>query len=44
MKNILIINPVSTEHFNKLTIDYLKGKKLEGIEYLPLILKTGPIP
>ncbi|HHY71333.1 MAG TPA: hypothetical protein GX519_06780 [Thermoanaerobacterales bacterium] len=42
MKNILIINPVSTEDFNKLTIDYLKDKKLETSRIYAVNIKGGP--
>ena len=41
MKNILIINPVSTEDFNKLTIDYLKDKKLETSRIYAVNIKGG---
>ncbi|HHU69431.1 MAG TPA: hypothetical protein GXZ31_03920 [Thermoanaerobacterales bacterium] len=42
MKEILIINPVSTEYFNKLTIDYLQDKKLKENRIFAVNTKDGP--
>ncbi len=42
MKDILIINPVSTDYFNELTVNYLKPMARCGTQMLSVNVQNGP--